>query len=193
MNVAAVVLAGGQGSRIGGCKPLRTLGGATLLDRAWVQARTWSDVAAVAVRDKGQIEGIGLPAILDDPGIEGPLGGLAAALRFAIERGCQAVLTLPADMPFLPNDLRGRLEQALGSHLAALARSGGRLHPVCGLWRSEALELLPAYAGSGKRSLKGFGEALGHVAVDWPDEPFDPFFNVNTADDLAEAERRLRG
>lgn len=193
MNVVAVVLAGGQGSRIGGCKPLRKLGGATLLDRAWVQARRWADVAAVAVRDKGQIEGIALPAILDDPAIAGPLGGLAAALRFAIERGCQAVLTLPADMPFLPDDLRGRLEQALGSRLAALARSGGRLHPVCGLWRSEALERLPAYAASGKRSLKGFGEILGQVAVDWPDEPFDPFFNVNTADDLAEAERRLRG
>lgn len=193
MNVVAVVLAGGQGSRIGGCKPLRKLGGATLLDRAWVQARRWADVAAVAVRDKGQIEGIALPAILDDPAIAGPLGGLAAALRFAIERGCQAVLTLPADMPFLPDDLRGRLEQALGSRLAALARSGGRLHPVCGLWRSEALERLPAYAASGKRSLKGFGEVIGQVAVDWPDEPFDPFFNVNTADDLAEAERRLRG
>lgn len=193
MKVAAVILAGGQGSRIGGGKPLLTLGGITLLDRAWRQARQWSDVVAVAAREDGQLGKTNLPMIFDEPGIEGPLGGLAAALRFAGVQGCEAALTLAADMPFLPRDLRDRLEQALAGHLAALASSGGRLHPVCGLWRIGALECLPHYLASGRRSLKGFAEAAGHAIVEWPGGPEDPFLNINSADDLAAAERRLRG
>jgi len=193
VKVAALILAGGEGSRIGGGKPLRTLGGMTLLERALRQARLWSDAVAVAVRDQGQLGGSDLPTILDEQRIAGPLGGLAAGLRFARERGADALLSLPADMPFLPGDLVRRLQQAIGANLAALASSGGRLHPVCGLWRVGALERLPSYLASGRRSLRGFAEAVGSVTVEWPGGPNDPFFNINNAEDLASAKRRLRG
>lgn len=193
MKIAAVILAGGEGSRIGGGKPLRTLGGTTLLERAVRQAQQWSDAVAVAVRDEHQLGATDLPMVLDEPGIEGPLGGLAAALRFAGAQGCEAALTIPADTPFLPPDLRSRLEQALGGHFSSIASSGGRLHPVCGLWRTDALARLPSYLASGKRSLKGFAEALGFAAVEWPAGPTDPFLNINSAKDLASAERLARG
>src|SRR5690606_13574518 len=112
---------------------------------------------AVAVRDATQVGDTGnAELVLDDSAIEGPLGGLASALRFARERGRQAVLTLPCDMPFLPNDLLQRLSAAMGVKNAAIAASGGSLHPVCGLWRMAALTALPAYAASGRRSLRGF-------------------------------------
>jgi molybdopterin-guanine dinucleotide biosynthesis protein A len=94
-------------------------------------------------------------------------------------------------MPLTPSDLADRLAEALGSQGAALAASGGRLHPVCGLWRVEALGALPAYAATGRRSLKGFAAEVGFTAVDWPVEPLDPFFNVNTPEDLARAEALL--
>lgn len=193
MKIAAVILAGGGGRRIGGGKPLRMLGGMTLLERALRQARQWSDAVAVAVRDEGQLGTADLPTVLDEPGIEGPLGGLAAGLRFARETGRDALLSLPADMPFLPEDLSPRLEQAIGGRLAALPRSDGHLHPVCGLWRTGALDCLPGYLGSGKRSLKGFAEAIGFAAVDWPAGPPDPFLNINSAEDLAWAEQLIRG
>jgi molybdopterin-guanine dinucleotide biosynthesis protein A len=188
---AAVVLAGGEGRRIGGGKPLRLLGGRTLLDRAVAQARAASDAVAVAVRDPGQTAGVAGVERLADAAWEGPLGGLSAALAFARERGRAAVLTLPCDMPLTPSDLADRLAEALGSQGAALAASGGRLHPVCGLWRVEALGALPAYAATGRRSLKGFAAEVGFTAVDWPVEPLDPFFNVNTPEDLARAEALL--
>ena len=66
-----------------------------------------------------------------------------------------------------------------------MAASGGRLHPVCALWKAEAAAGLPAYLATGRRSLRGFAEAVGYEAVEWPSEPFDPFFNINDEADLA--------
>jgi molybdopterin-guanine dinucleotide biosynthesis protein A len=190
VKAAVVILAGGEGSRIGGGKPLISLGGISLLDRALGRARGWSDHVAVAVRDPRQLGASKARTIDDEPDLEGPLAGLAAALRFGNESGAEAVLTLPVDMPFLPADLRERLEQSLAGVSAAIASSKGRLHPVCGLWRVSALDRLAAYLASGRRSLRGFAETIGFRAVEWLAEP-DPFFNINTAQDLAEAERRL--
>ena len=176
---------------MGGAKPERLLAGRTLLERAGAQASIISDLTAVAVRDLTQAGPPDGLLLIEDAPWEGPLGGLAAALAFARSRGRAAVLTLPCDMPLVPADLGARLAAALGDHRAALAASGGRLHPVCGLWRVEALEVLRAYAEEGRRSLKGFAAAVGFTIVDWPAEPVDPFFNVNTADDLARAEALL--
>jgi molybdopterin-guanine dinucleotide biosynthesis protein A len=171
-----VILAGGAGSRIGGGKPQRRLGGETLLDRALARTRRWSDEVLVAAREGGDI--------MDDPAIEGPLGGVAAALALGGD-----VLTIPCDIPFLPNDLPARLRSDAAVTIAA---SGGRLHPVCALWKAEARDGLPAYLATGRRSLTGFAEAVGYQAVDWPIEPLDPFFNINDEEDLARAEALLR-
>jgi molybdopterin-guanine dinucleotide biosynthesis protein A len=75
----------------------------------------------------------------------------------------------------------------------AIAGSGGRLHPVCGLWLPEVLALVPKYLDSGRRSLKGFAQEVGVVAVDWPDDPANPFFNINSVSDLKAAEEILAG
>lgn len=190
-EIAAVVLAGGEGRRIGGGKPQRVLAGRTLLERAAAQASDFSTLTAMAVRGVGQVGASHGLNLIEDAPWEGPLGGLATAMAFARSRGRAAVLTLPCDMPLIPTDLASRLAAALGDQGAALAASGGRLHPVCGLWRVEALEALPAYAEEGQRSLKGFAAAVGFATVDWPADPVDPFFNVNTADDLAWAEALL--
>ena len=189
-RLAVVILAGGELRRIGGAKPLRTLGGRTLLDRALEQARGWSDDVAVSVRAPGQLGDPGVPELIDDPALDGPIAGLAAGLRHARE----TLLTIPCDTPFLPEDLTSRLAAALGENeKAALASSDGRLHGTCALWRAEALEALPAYLETGRRSLIGLAEAVGFTAVAWPAEPVDPFFNVNDEADLARAEALLRG
>ena len=191
MKIAAVILAGGEGSRIGGDKPMRLLSGTTLLDRAIEYASGLSDKVAVAVRDQ-QVGDAGVAVIRDNPTIEGPLAGLVAALRFASDEYANAVLTLPADMPFLPPDLADRLAEELANNRAAIATSDGHLHPVCGLWLTAALDFVPEYLASGRRSLRGLAETVGYVAVDWPADPEDPFFNINTSADLAEAERRIQ-
>lgn len=185
MTLAVVILAGGEGRRIGGGKPLQRLGGRALIDHAIARALSWSDEVAIAVRAADQIGDLGIPLLVDPPGLDGPLGGLAAALSF----GRETVLSIPCDAPFLPDNLPERLVAALTDHAAALAASGGHVHPVCGLWRVNARARLPAYAASGRRSLIGFAEAVGFTTVEWPDEAF---FNVNSPEDLAAAEARLR-
>jgi molybdopterin-guanine dinucleotide biosynthesis protein A len=192
VKIAVVILAGGEGRRIGGDKPLRLLGGRRLIDRAEELTRQWSEILAVSVRYAGQVGRTDLACITDEPGIDGPLGGLVAALRFARLSGCRAVLTIPADMPFLPGDLKKRLSEALGDAGASLASSGGHLHPVCGLWSARALDSVPDYLASGRRSLKGFAETVRYSSVEWPSEPSDPFSNINSAEDLAAAERLLQ-
>jgi len=167
-----VILAGGEGRRIGGRKPQKLLGGETLLDRALARARSWSGEVVIAGREGGDLQ--------DDPMIEGPLAGVSAALALGGD-----VLTIPCDMPFLPDDLPARLQSDTAATVAA---SGGRLHPVCAFWKAECRDALPAYLATGRRSLTGFAEAVGYQAVEWPTEPVDPFFNVNDEADLARAE-----
>jgi len=177
--IAAVVLAGGMGSRIGGGKPLLDLGGSALVERAFAQAGDWCETVVVAVRSAEQLGDLALPTILDALEIEGPLGGLVSALRWGKEIGVEAVLTAPCDMPFLPDDLADRLIAAIGDNNAAIAQSDGKLHPVCGLWRVAALDSAQAFLDTGRRSLRGFAEQVGMVAVLWPDDPLDAFFNIN--------------
>jgi molybdopterin-guanine dinucleotide biosynthesis protein A len=189
-RIAVVVLAGGEGRRIGGSKPLRVLRGERLIDRAVRFGRRSSDLVAVAVRDRGQVRSVEAPIIVDEPNIAGPLGGLVSALFFGAKSGCEFVLTIPADMPFLPLNLLERLLKEIGQHGCAIASSGGHAHPVCGLWRTSVLDRVGEYLTTDKRSLKDFAARIGCKGVEWQSQPLDPFYNINTNEDFAEALRR---
>lgn len=189
MSLAVVILAGGEGSRLGGNKPLRELGGKSLIEIAAAHASGWSEHVAVAAREREQMGTVDLPFLADAEGVRGPLAGLIAARRFAEDRGCSFMQTIPTDMPFLPPDLPERLAAALSGYGVALPQSGGSLHPDCALWSVEALEGLDGYAAEGRRSLIGLAEQVGFATDAWACEPVDPFFNINSAGDLAEAER----
>ena len=189
-RLAIVVLAGGEGRRMEGAKPMRRLAGRTLLERAmhWACSRSWD--VAVSARSMDQLTPFEeAPVLLDDPAIPGPLAGIASALAFAAERGAPAVLTIPCDAPFLPDDLAERLTAALTDGKGvALASSAGRLHPVCALWRTGLDPALRTYAATGRAALMGLADTIGWTAVDWPTDPVDPFFNINTPEELQGAE-----
>lgn len=190
-ELVVAVLAGGEGSRMGGRKPQVLLGGKSLAERAFERARSWSDFTVFSLRSDCQIDLPGLPWIADAPDIDGPLAGLASALEWALRLGASELLTVPCDMPFLPDELPQRLMSGIGGSDAAIASSGGNLHPVCGVWRTAALAELPVYCASGKRSLRGFAQHIGFAEVEWPAEPQDPFFNINSRADLVAAEALL--
>jgi molybdopterin-guanine dinucleotide biosynthesis protein A len=185
--LAAVVLAGGQGTRMGGRKALQPWGGATLVARALAQARSYAPIVAVAVRRTDQLEGaVRAELLIDDPAIPGPLAGLASALAFAERAGAAAVLTLPCDTPLLPADLAERLLGGLDARRpVAMAQSCGRWHPTCAIWRAELGDRIGAYVATGRSSLHGFAEFSGRRIVDWGACAPDPFANANTLEDLA--------
>ena len=143
-----------------------------------------------------KIDSISAPAI---PSVllqnfPGPLAGILAALDWtaAHRPDVRFVLSAAADCPFLPRDLVARLERARAEQNAelAVASSGGQSHPVIGLW-SVALrgELRHALVEEDVRKIDRWTARYKLATVSWPTEPLDPFFNANTMDDIAEADR----
>lgn len=185
-DLLVVVLAGGEGRRMGGGKPLRHLRDKSLIDHALDRAASWSPHVAVSVRSSDQVGPTGYPLLFDDPAIEGPLAGLAAALTFASQEGFERVLTLPCDMPDLPDDLARRLDEALSNGAGvAVASCEGRLHPVCAAWKVVALAGLSDYRAGGRSSVRGFANVVGEEVVTWDDGFATAFENINTPIDLA--------
>jgi molybdenum cofactor guanylyltransferase len=191
-TTAVVVLAGGEGRRMGGSKPRMPWDQTTLIGHAVDLARGYGGEVAVAVREESQVVGaVTAHLLLDDPGIEGPLAGLASALGFAQKLGAVCVLTLPCDAPQLPADFAVRLNAALAPDFGvAVAHSRGRAHPTCALWRIGVLHALPGYLATGRRSLNGFAEAVGMTAAAWASVGPDPFANANTPAELAALQSR---
>jgi molybdenum cofactor guanylyltransferase len=191
-TIPVVILAGGLGARIGGNKSVRMLSGKTLFDRSHDRCATYSPRIAVATGKSSRLKlPDGLIALTDTTDNAGPISGLASAFDFAAREDATFVLLIPCDTPFLPEDLMTRLQQSIGECNAALATSDGRIHAACSLWRADAAGDLPDYLASGRRSMIGFAEAIGYAPVEWPSQPFDPFFNVNDEEDLANAEKIL--
>ena len=193
-----VVAAGGQARRMGGGKGQRLLDGISLLDRALCYAVAVSgDVGVAMPADRVEDLPPGVHRLIDQVGIdsqrgEGPIGALAAAMNFAAKIGAERVAMIGCDMPFLPGNLLDRLGGALDNDDAgvALAVSGGRWHPLAAMWRVIP-EGLCHYRATGSRAMMGFAEWVGYVSVEWDVAPVDPFFNINTPDDLAQAERQM--
>jgi molybdenum cofactor guanylyltransferase len=193
MKMAIVILAGGPGRRIGGNKPLRLLGGQRLVDRAIAFAAARATHIALSVGHADQLSDLPIERIVDAQPDWGPLAGIASAFAFAARGNADVLLSVPCDSPFLPDDLATRLGAALQPGIGvAVPMSGGTLHVACGLWRVSVRDTLAAYAATGGRSLHGLVERVGFAPVTWPAEPVDPFFNVNSAEDLARAEEMLR-
>jgi molybdopterin-guanine dinucleotide biosynthesis protein A len=190
MRIAAVIIAGGRSSRMGREKAVLTVGGRTILSR--VLEKLGGQVAKMVINANDTPyfrQETGLDVIEDirrDLGT--PLAGLHAALNFAARENFDAVLTVPCDCPFLPLDLVSRL--AATDRPAAIAASGGQAHYLTGLWSSTLRpELERRLTGSVLRRMQDWACHCEASVVEWPDTPFDPFFNINTPGELAEAQR----
>jgi molybdopterin-guanine dinucleotide biosynthesis protein A len=192
-----LVLAGGLARRMGGGdKILLRIGGATILER--VLERMRPQCAALILNangDPARFDATGLPVVADSvPDFAGPLAGILAGLDWAAQHApdVEWIASVPGDCPFLPRDLVSRLH---ASRLAAdaplaCARSGEWRHPVVGLWPVALREdLRRALLEQGLRKIEIWTARHGVAIAEWPDKPLDPFFNVNTPEDAAAAER----
>ena len=171
--ILGAVLAGGQASRFGSDKALAELGGHTLLARAVDALSGWCEHVVVIGRETAPA-----PTLPDWPASGmGPLGGIAAALRYAEDADYVEVLTCGVDSVDLPPGIVALLSPAP----AFLADQ-----PVVGLWPASAAAAVSAIlAGDGRHSMLAFAHAIGARPVNPSQKPA----NINTPADLAAAER----
>ena len=187
-DVTGIVLAGGQGRRMGG------------VDKGWVElageamiahvlrrlAPQVGDIVINANQNLDRYRALGHPVFADSVGgFAGPLAGLHAGLMHATQ---ELAVTVPCDSPFLPSDLVDRLDSALVGNNAqlAVAKTFDQPHPVFALVRRDVLPNLAAFLEGGGRKIDAWYAALDVVEVPFDDEA-DAFRNINTADELAAA------
>ena len=196
-EMPGVLLAGGLARRMGGGdKPMRQIAGRTILDRVIARLESQCDGLILnANGDPARFAAYGLPVIADTvKDFPGPLAGILAALDWAATNrpDVEFILSAAADCPFLPRDLVARLHRARREENAelAVAASAGQSHPVIGLW-SVALreDLRHALVVEDVRKIDRWTARYRLSTVTWPTEPLDPFFNANTVDDIAAADR----
>ena len=200
MKVVGLMLAGGQSRRMGGGdKALRLLDGMSLLKRVIERLRPQVDALVLnANGDPARFARFELPVVADSvPGFAGPLAGVLAGLDWTVAHrpDCPFIVSAATDAPFLPDDLVARLIKALDAEKADLtcAASGGRAHPVFGLWPTRLREdLRRAVVEDGVRKVDEWTARHRLVVVSFADRPIDPFFNANRPEDLEIAAEFLK-
>lgn len=194
-----VLLAGGLSSRMGGGdKTLRALGGRPILERVIARARPQVDRLIInANGEPGRFGPFGLPVIADVvAGFAGPLAGVLTALDWTAANApaIEWVASFPTDAPFFPEDLVARLADAIAHQSAdlACATSDGQVHSVFALWPVRLRgDLRRALVDEAIRTVARWTDRYKLARVDFPCQPFDPFFNINRPENLAEAEALL--
>jgi molybdenum cofactor guanylyltransferase len=186
VTITGLVLAGGQGRRMGGVdKGLQTLRGKPMAQ--WALERLAPQVGEVLINCNQNLEAyarFGYRLVPDEiGGFAGPLAGLHAGLRAAAH---PLVATVPCDSPFLPRDLVARLQTELRSNDLAVAKTGSQAHPVFSLVRKDVLQNLQAFLESGGRKIDAWYASLRTIEVSFDDEA-DAFRNINTLEELGKA------
>ena len=190
----AVILAGGEGRRLGGVeKALVKVSGRRLIDWTVAHLTPQCDKLALSLRaDRPWADELQLPVLLDRPtSAVGPLGGVAAALHWAktLTPTAAWVITVPVDLPFLPDNLIERLT-ATDTDIA-VACSSGRAHHAVAAWRPHLSDSLADALKNGAMAIRQFQSKHKVAEVAWSTEQTDPFFNVNTPEDITEAEQQF--
>ncbi len=203
-TVVGVILAGGLGRRLGGGKAQRLLAGRPLLGHVIARLEPQFAPGQLLLNSNGEavdLAHIGLPTIADSvAGRPGPLAGILAAMIAAKDLPGRPnwVLSAPVDTPFLPLDLvavLGQRQRETGTAIV-LARSDAGLCQVCGLWSVSLAATLAQSLESGQNKVLDFAAQHGAAEGRFPLQRIgsasaDPFFNINTPDELAHAERIL--
>jgi molybdopterin-guanine dinucleotide biosynthesis protein A len=188
--IAALILAGGAGTRLGGAdKAFPPLNGEPLISHLLRRLAPQTDKIAVSANgDPARFAALNLPVLPDAPDHagKGPLAGVAAGLAWATSIGAATLLTVPVDTPFIPSDLLARLTPA-----PSVAVWQGRQHHLVALWPVSVLPELEAFLDRpGAYKVRDALALRGARQVPF-DTPEDPFLNINTPADLLTAQDRL--
>ena len=193
MKPAGVILAGGLARRMGGGdKVLQTLGGRALLSHVVDALSPHTSALAISANgDAARFSQWNLPVLADSiPDHPGPLAGILTGLRWAAQVKAPALVTTAGDTPFLPTDLVERLGNVFAETQAdvVMAERAGILQPVVAVWSLDlADDLETVLTTTDLRSVEAFAKRRRWAVATFDDSPHNPFFNINTPEDLAAA------
>ena len=205
IDIPGIILAGGLSRRMGGGdKGLLMLGKTTIIER--VIDKISPQVGSLAINingDSSRFPDYKLPIIPDSiKGYLGPLSGILAGMEWAFKNGNRYIATVAADTPFLPDDFIKRLHAMVKSKnlnigIAAsrfLRRDDVFIHPTFGIWEVALKDDLRDALANDTRKIMFWAKKfkLDYYYFDTNDKLSDPFFNINTPDDLEEAKYRLK-
>ena len=205
IDIPGIILAGGLSRRMGGGdKGLLMLGETSIIER--VIDKILPQVGSLAINingDSSRFPDYKLPIIPDSiKGYLGPLSGILAGMEWAFKNGNRYIATVAADTPFLPDDLIKRLHAMVKSKnlnigIAAsrfLRRDDVFIHPTFGIWEVALKDDLRDALANDTRKIMFWAKKfkLDYYYFDTSDKLSDPFFNINTPDDLEEAKYRLK-
>lgn len=193
-NTVGVIFAGGQSRRMGQAKASLEFSGEPLIARIERRFSGQCFAQAVSVREVGTLPTNSPQIIDDDPQKDGgPMIGVLSALKWAQSvRRCRFLLTTPVDTPFLPKEMLRILSAAMEDENihSSVAMTEGQVHGLSALYD---LSVLPRaehiILENGERALKAFHQAIGSATVSFDGGLVDPFFNINTPDDLDHAQQ----
>lgn len=188
-NTLGVIFAGGRARRLGQAKSSIDFAGEPLLSRIEDRLKTQSFDQAISVREPASVVSTYTEIIdSDKSGQAGPIIGVLSALKWACSvRGCCFLLTTPVDTPFLPRNIATTLWAGMERTGAksAVAVTGGHVHGLSALYD---VSIFPTarkvIADNGQRMIKMFHQDIGSAHVSFEAQPVDPFFNINTKEDL---------
>ena len=205
IDIPGIILAGGLSRRMGGGdKGLLMLGKTTIIER--VIDKILPQVGSLAINingDSSRFPDYKLPIIPDSiKGYLGPLSGILAGMEWAFKNGNRYIATVAADTPFLPDDLIKRLHAIVKRKNLNIAIAASRIfsgddvfiHPTFGIWEVALKDDLRDALANDTRKIMFWAKKfkLDYYYFDTSDKLSDPFFNINTLDDLEEAKYRLK-
>ena len=199
-EVTGIILAGGQSRRFGGGdKYLMELNGRLLIDHIVGRVRPQTDDLIINSPSSNELlEKRNLPIIPDSiQGYAGPLAGILTGMEWVLKNKseCHWIVTFPSDAPFIPKDCVEKMKICAEKEKANIvcSASGGRAHPVCALWRVDlADDLRKAMLNEEMRKIDLWTARHRLAVVEFLNQPFDPFFNINNVGDMERAEEILK-
>lgn len=186
--IPCVILAGGQSHRFGTNKAFAALHGERMID-VLIKRIECQTAGLIAINGSAKaFEDFGRPVLTDLlPGTLGPLAGLHAAMVWARQEGYDAVVTTPVDTPILPENYIAHL---VATGAPSIATFKNRMHAVHGLWPVHMVKQLADAVEQGMRAARDWAAACKAVECEFQQHSgLDPFFNVNTPDDLRRLEK----
>ena len=194
-NFICVILAGGLSKRFGGeTKTFGKINGKTIIERIIKILKKQNIKILINTNfDIEKFSNNNLEIISDiDNQFQGPLSGILATMLWIKKNNLNIewIMSVPSDTPFLPINLLESFKSKIKNDKEILiARSNGRVHPVVGLWNINLLDKLKKELKLENRKIMNWVNKNKYDFVDFPVNDYDPFFNINTKEDLIEAER----